>query len=235
MSPRASPELGRGVSLGSPALVLVPTDLELARLHELGGIDAGLAIVRTCGFGPVAAAARTAQCVAELRPARIVLVGVAGTYDPSALEIGQALEFDAVAIDGVGAGDDREPHGPAALGFAQLPGSATRAPIHDRILLSGPRRDATEHLLLSVCAASGTREQADARRRRFPAAIAEDMEAFGVALACALYGVPLHVVRGASNAAGDRDHARWQIARALESARDTALSILRSSAHTDRR
>jgi futalosine hydrolase len=191
--------------------------------------------VRTCGFGPVAAAARTSQCIAELRPARVVLVGIAGTYDPAALEIGQAIEFDEVAIDGVGAGGEGDPRGSAAMRFAQWPGDAALAPIHDRIALSAPRGAANARMLVSVCAASSSREQADARRRRHAGALAEDMEAFAVALACALGGVPLRVVRGASNQAGDRDHARWQIARALESARDATLAILRSNAGVDPR
>jgi futalosine hydrolase len=233
MSTRASPHPGRGVSLGSPTLVLVPTDLELASLVELGGLDGGLAIVRTCGFGPVAAAARTAGCIAELHPARVLLVGIAGTYDARVLALGQAVEFDSVALDGIAAGDRGASIGAESKRFAQWPGSGSLAPIHDRIALGAPRGGAPSRMLLSVCAASSSREQADARRRRFDGAIAEDMEAFGVALACALDGVPLRVVRGVSNLAGDGDHSRWQIARALESARELALGILRGAGATD--
>ena len=44
------------------------------------------------------------------------------------------------------------------------------------------------------------------------------MEAFGVAMAASLAGVPVQVVRGISNNAGDRDKAHWEIGEALEAA-----------------
>ena len=56
--------------------------------------------------------------------------------------------------------------------------------------------------------------------------MAEDMEGFGVALACRLGGVPLGIVRGISNDAGDRDKSRWQIPAALTAAAELALRIL---------
>jgi len=48
--------------------------------------------------------------------------------------------------------------------------------------------------------------------------IAEDMEGFGVALACRLHCIPLATVRGLSNVAGDRRHAGWEVERALRAA-----------------
>lgn len=59
-----------------------------------------------------------------------------------------------------------------------------------------------------------------------PAAAAEDMEGFAVAMACRLRGVPLDIVRGISNAAGDRDRSHWQVSAALEAAGRLALQIM---------
>ena len=53
------------------------------------------------------------------------------------------------------------------------------------------------------------------RRARFRDALAEDMEGFAVAFACALAGVPVSIVRGISNVVGDRDPAHWRIPAAL--------------------
>jgi len=222
-------------SPGSPTLILVPTAVEERRLEDHGGFDAGLGIVTLCGFGPIAAAARTAELVATLRPSRVVLVGIAGTFDPELLPIGRALEFDAVAVEGIGAGEGRSLAGPAALGFPQWPGSASAEAIHDRIVLAASRvrdperlRDpARTALLLSTCAASASPEQAALRRERFPEALAEDMEGFAVAFACALAGVPCHVVRGVSNVVGNRNPAHWRIPAALAAARLCALDLLR--------
>lgn len=218
---------------GFPTLVLVPTALERARLDDQGGFGAGAALVHLCGFGPIAAAARSAELIERLRPARVLLVGIAGTFDVERLPVGSAAAFGAVAIEGIGAGEGEALVGPAALGFPQWPGAETgrRAAIHDRIALargdaSPARAGGGDALLLSTCAASATSAQARVRRARHPDALAEDMEGFAVAFACALAGVPVSIVRGASNVVGDRDPAHWRIPAALAAARERALAIL---------
>ena len=62
----------------------------------------------------------------------------------------------------------------------------------------------------------------------FPDAVAEDMEAFGVAMACQMHGVPLEVVRGISNEVGDRDHSQWQIDKALRAAAELVIRLFDS-------
>ncbi|HUR27822.1 MAG TPA: hypothetical protein VM509_06530, partial [Planctomycetota bacterium] len=84
-------------------------------------------------------------------------------------------------------------------------------------------------LLLTSCAASASADEARERLRCFPEARAEDMEGFAVALACSVAGVPLTVVRGISNAVGDRVSEHWTIPRALASARELTLSVLARS------
>lgn len=227
---------------GSPTLVLVPTAVERRRIEDHGGFEVGSALVYLCGFGPIAAAARTSELLSRLAPSRVVLVGICGTFDPERLPVGSAVEFDAVAIEGIGAGEGAQLVGPKALGFPQWPGGGeggaeNAEPIHDRIVLSsaGARADAhalrdpaRSAVLLTTCAASASPEQAALRRARFPEALAEDMEGFAVALACALAGVPVSIVRGVSNVVGDRDPAHWRIPAALAAARLCALDVLRA-------
>jgi futalosine hydrolase len=64
------------------------------------------------------------------------------------------------------------------------------------------------------------------RASRFDHALAEDMEGFAVALACALRGTPLRIVRGVSNEVGDRAPERWRIPAALAAARERAIEVL---------
>lgn len=214
--------------LGAPTLILVPTALERARLQDLGGLGSG-ALLSTCGFGPIAAAACTAELLARLTPARVILVGIAGAYDVVRDPPGSALEFGAVAVTGVGVGSGKDHLPPPALGFPQWPESEHPAhpAVFDRLELAF---DARAHrpgpLLLTTCAASASPEEARERSRRFPEARAEDMEGFAVALACSVAGVPLTIVRGISNAVGDRVSEHWTIPRALASARELALSVL---------
>ncbi len=218
-------------SPGAPTLILVPTPLELAQLEGLGGFPAGAGLLERCGFGPVAAAARTAQLVARLAPRRVLLLGIAGSFDLERLAPGSATCFDAVALDGVGAGAGAGFVSASDLGFPQWQdGDGDVAEVLP--LAATPRTapgTAPGALLLSVCAASADAAQAKARRARYPQALAEDMEAFGVALACRLARVPLAVVRGISNAVGERDASAWCIGAALAAARECAREALESA------
>lgn len=184
-------------------LTLVPT----AREREILGLDAHL-----CGFGPVAAAARTAGLIAAYKPTRVILAGIAGSYDLQRFPPGQATRFEAVAIDGIGAGAGAGFVPASQMGFPHWPGDQGTPRLGDRIHFDP---EATG-LLVTVCAAAGSDDEVAARLARHPGALAEDMEGYGVATACALAAVPLSIIRGASNRAGDRNVRGWCIREALD-------------------
>ncbi len=80
--------------------------------------------------------------------------------------------------------------------------------------------------LLTGCTASADATEANQRTRRYPDATAEDMEGFGVALACHLHGIPLTIIRGVSNTAGNRDHHQWQIPLAMKSVAELLFQVV---------
>lgn len=195
---------------------------------RLGEAPAG-ATVEVCGLGPVAAAAYTARRLAEHRPAAVLLVGIAGSYDVDAAPVGSAREFSEVVIDGIGAGEGQNALGPGDLGFAQVDAVGGRPAVFDRIDLAASAASAAGHRLLTVCSASDGEAMADLRRSRHPGVLAEDMEGFGVALACDAADVPLRIVRGMSNSVGDRSTANWLIEPALAAAKALVQDLIRVS------
>jgi len=210
--------------MSSPkTLLLVPTELELARLEDAGGFPSELAQVAVCGFGIAAAAARTGELLSRHAPREVLLLGIAGAYDIKAHPTGSALAFDAVASHGIGAGEGASFQGPSALGFPQWPATETTEAINDHLRLETP---SGQGLLLTTCAASDTHLRAAELRESYPNAIAEDMEGFGVALACQLAHIPCWIVRGISNEVGDREPTHWRIPSALSAARRLALDLL---------
>lgn len=211
-------------------LVLVPTERE-RRLIE-PAIEAawgGRVRVELCGFGPVVAAARTAALIAEHRPPRVLLVGIAGRLS-SRLAISAAYAFERVACHGVGAGSGDAFTPAESLGWPQWPGEGLDAAMRIGDVLpcssTGPAAAPPAGLLLSACAASASDADVRSRLTLWPDAVAEDMEGFAVAAACRLSGIPLDIVRGISNTAGDRDHSRWQIDAACRAAASLAAAIL---------
>jgi futalosine hydrolase len=159
-----------------------------------------------------------------MKPAHVILVGSAGTYDEERLPIGQAIAGSSVALDGVGTGDGEWFRDVGEMGLLQWPGDADTPSIGTSLDLTAPTSE--EALLLTVCAASADPLQVQRRRDRFPEALAEEMEGFGVALACALDGISLSIVRGISNVAGERNRGEWKMAEALKAALETVHGLL---------
>lgn len=213
-------------------LILVPTELERGRIEPVIAAAYGSPLrIELCGFGAVVAAARTASLVAEHRPQSVVLVGIAGRLSDR-LRIGEAYAFEQVACHGIGVGTGEAFMPAEGMRWLQWPAdgldSATR--VGDVLPCTRGRAPATAPragLLLSACAASADDTDVRSRLRLHPEAAAEDMEGFAVAAACQLAGVPLDIVRGISNTAGDRDRSRWQVDAACRAAGMLTAMLLR--------
>lgn len=215
-------------------LVLIPTESEREVLGPLlASTMRADDQLELCGFGLVAAAALTAQIVADLRPERVLLVGIAGTFSGD-LPVASATAFDEVACYGIGAGSGEEHRTAGDMGWNYVGGRVSDINIGgpviaDVITLQGLRSTSAVDQscqLLSVTSVSGDSHDTAIRRRRFPGAMAEDMEGFAVAMACRLAAVPVTVVRGISNQVGDRNVANWEIKLALEAAADLTKEVL---------
>lgn len=210
-------------------LILVPTQREMnvIRPRMADVLSDHECSFQLCGFGPIAAAARTGALLARYRPERVLLVGIAGSYRDQ-LSVGLAYRFEQIACDGVGAGTGQDFQCAGELGWYQFNGDNTEPRVGDRITLDSAYVNGipSSGLLVTCCAASINQEEAQQRLGRYPGAAAEDMEGFAVALACSLSRTPIQVVRGISNHVGDRDHNNWRIDQALHKAADFAVGLI---------
>ncbi len=196
-------------------LVLVPTEFELAKMQPHWPSPLNLPGVTTevCGFGPIATAARTAQLIARNRPQNVLLIGIAGSYTDQ-LPVGSATQFKRVDCYGIGVGQGENFESANRMGWAQY--SSADQLIGDQLGLSST--DASHHLL-TCTAASENQDEARLRLSVIPDASAEDMEGFGMAMACELANITQRfIIRGISNRAGDRNKQNWQIDQALRAA-----------------
>jgi futalosine hydrolase len=189
-------------------VILVVTAVAAERDAVLRGVPAGAPVeVVAVGVGPAAAAAGTAWCLARRNPAvtTVVSAGIAGGF------VGR-LKVGSVAVATRSVAADLGADGPGGfvpldeLGFGPTSLAATA------LALPG----AVHGAIVTVSTVTGTAERAEALARRYDDAVAEGMEGFGVASACALAGVPFAEVRAASNAVGPRDRGAWRIGAALD-------------------
>lgn len=212
-------------------LLLVPTEMEwqILRRHfpaseQDGNPQAMGWRVELCGFGPLAAAATTARLLQQHRPEAVLLIGIAGAYDrpdgqAPPLPVGSASRFDKVSQYGVGVGSGRAYRSAGELGWKPIAAMKHLQDL-DTIPLTDDRADGSVNggRLLSCCSASQEDEDCRQRLQLFPDAAAEDMEGYAVAMACLAAAVPLRIIRGISNIAGQRDKSHWQIEAALAAA-----------------
>lgn len=267
-------------------LLLVPTEMECEILQA--ELESWLRrenwTLHRCGFGIAAAAANCSSLLARYQPRLVVLTGIAGVYETTAM-VGRAAWFRRVLCDGIGVGNGPSFTSATQLGWPHAY-DAQGKPIGDLLSLHLPaqlwlaradetadsgtlpqpdREDPTTTAggtsigdLITACTASSDRQAADVRKRRAEQVLvappensnapsrsdgcsptgkeaagllAEDMEGFGVAIACRLWDTPLSIIRGLSNVVGDRRHTEWQVEAALRAA---AVEIARLESFDER-
>ncbi len=218
-------------------LLLVPTAREARALFDEGrsprsedpeGLEVGGRPVRAalCGFGPAAAGALSALALARERPRTCLLLGLVGTYDTRRLPVGALMAASTLSFVDLGVERGGAWLGPRELGIEQAPPAAGRVAITDELEAVPPphAEGLVSGRLLTVARASGSPEEAEARREAAPGALGEDMEGFAVALAAARLGIACAMVRAASNLAGEPDRARWDVPGALGALRAWLLA-----------
>lgn len=174
--------------------------------------------VMVAGVGPVAAAvAATTALVRGPRAGRppyshVISLGIAGAFEPSAQVL---VATRAIAADlGVEDGDDL-----ATLGLGGEP--VTADPSIGSQLANAVRGD-----LLTVWRVTATASSAARLRARYPDAVGEAMEGYGVAAAALAARLPFAEIRTVSNLVGPRDREGWDIRGALARLTDVARVVL---------
>jgi futalosine hydrolase len=207
--------------------LLVVTAVEAERDAVLAGLAtvdaAGTVDVQAVGVGPAAAAAGTAWLLARATFSAVVCAGIGGGFADRVAPGGLALASESVAadlgaespdgflpLDRLGFGTVRYPADPALLAAlrGQLPGAVT-----------GP--------VLTVSTVTGSASSTAALRDRYPGAVAEGMEGFGVATAADRAGVGFAELRAISNLVGPRDRSAWRIPQAMAALTSAAAALAR--------
>lgn len=170
-------------------------------VFALGPYDAraaGPVTTVVCGIGPAAAAATTAVALALGPYDAAVSIGIAGGFG---VPVGSLVVADPIVAGDVGVADN------GWQSFA-APLPTEGAQLADALgAQCGP--------VLAVSTVTSTDRRRDELLARFPGAIAEAMEGYGIACAATAFNVPAYEVRAVSNAVGHRDRSSWKVTEAL--------------------
>jgi futalosine hydrolase len=198
-------------------VILVVTAVEAERAAVLRGVPTGAAVeALAAGVGPAAAAAGTAWHLARNPGITTVLsAGIAGG-------LVTRIRLGALAVATRSVHADLGADSPGGfLTLDDLGFGTASLPAADLKILP----DAVRGAVLTVSTVTGTAARAEALAERYPDAVAEGMEGFGVATACALAGVPFGEVRAISNPVGPRDRAAWRIGPALDALAEVGAAL----------
>ncbi|GAA1845932.1 futalosine hydrolase [Asanoa iriomotensis] len=190
---------------------------------EAEAVRAGLGgrlTVTAVGVGPAAAAAGTARLLTQAeaggRPYQgVIFLGIGGGFAGRVEIGGTAIATRSVAAD-LGA---ESPDG--FLPIDDLGFGTAVAEADPGLLAALPQ--AVAGTILTVSTVTGTAASTEALATRFPDAVAEGMEGYGVA--CAAAGLPFAEVRTISNVIGPRDRSSWRIPAALSALTDVGKTL----------
>jgi futalosine hydrolase len=189
-------------------------------------------VVLITGVGPVAAGISLGWLLGRRAVAGVVNLGVAGAYALEAaplagLVVATEEIFPEYGLRGAGGIDAR------GLGFAQL--TVEGVPVYDRLPLAPETAAEAMGLRLpagarkgafATVAGVGTEGSPSAAERLSPMPLAESMEGFALALACALAGVPFLELRSISNRVGARPPRDWDLPGALAALGELVPALL---------
>lgn len=198
--------------------VAAEADAVLAAFEPTGGTvsgrpvrraltPAGLVDVVAGGVGPVEAALCTAALLSAGDYELALSAGIGGGFGPFPLAVAAQVAFADLGAQLADGGF----RSVAELGF----GHDLIAADADLTSAVAGRTGATVGTVLTVATVTGTADRAGRLRTRFPDAVAEGMEGFGVAAAAGRAGVRFGELRAISNLVGPRDRDAWRIPQAL--------------------
>ncbi|MGX6604329.1 futalosine hydrolase [Micromonosporaceae bacterium Da 78-11] len=189
--------------------LLVVTAVAAEAEAVLAGVDPRYVVVEPVGVGPASAAAGTARLLAAGQYHAVISAGIAGGFPGRAAVGATVLGTRSIAAD-LGA---ETPDG--FLPVEEL-GFGTSVLAADAALLKALAEALPEAVvgdILTLSTVTGTARTAHRLAERFPAAVAEAMEGYGVATAAA--GIPFVELRTISNPIGPRDRSAWRLREAF--------------------
>ncbi len=198
--------------------------------EESGGLRVGWTVLAGgVGAAAVAAATATTLARAECEGAAydvVVSAGIGGAFAETA-RLGDLLVAERIVAADLGADSAEGFLSVEELGF----GTTTYAAVAlDQLKVAESGAEvafgAVRGDVLTVNTATGTAERAAWLRKRYPDAVGEAMEGYGVAAAAARFGLPVAEVRAVSNLIGPRDRSAWRIGEALAALTDAAAPIV---------
>lgn len=196
--------------------ILIATSVEQEKEAVLRGIGEHKHIdVVVVGVGSAKAAANTAIALTKNRYDLVINMGIAGGFRDKT-DIGSVIIADEIICSDLGSETQD-----GFLTVEQLGFGTNRYVLHEQLVASVVKKlhtarfPMTKGPILTVSTTTGTEATMHKLKNRFPHAVGEAMEGYGVAVAAHEFSIPVLEIRTISNFIGPRDRKSWKIPDAL--------------------
>lgn len=200
-------------------LVVAAWEPELLPWRSLAQASDGIVSVEPIGIGLVDAAMGMTRCISRHAPTHVVLLGTCGAAPGSGLAIGDVISASEVRL-----ADPAVVEGRAAMPYPSGPLPLDRE-LCDALCRSGARPSRVVNPL-------GITTDDALATKLAPLAEVEHLEAYGVARACQVAGIPCAIVLGVANIVGARGREQWRanhVAASAQAAQIAHRAIRRST------
>jgi futalosine hydrolase len=171
--------------------------------------------IEITGVGPFSATLGTTKLLVENKYDFVLCIGIAGGFQQHA-PIGTVVLSDRVIAADLGA---QSAEGYLSLEDLQLGSSqfVTTSQYADQFTTCLQRElsNTVKGTILTLSTVTGTKKTMEDLTIRYPDAVAEAMEGFGVASAAHSFDVPFLEIRAISNHIGPRDKSKWNLQEAF--------------------
>lgn len=197
--------------------ILIMTSVEAEQQAILRGLQGDSRFeCLIAGVGVASAAANTAIALSKQRYDLVINAGIAGGFATKA-PVGSLVLADKMIAADLGAETEEGFTSLDKLGFGSTVLQADQQLVNQLTMaIRGGNLTVTNGSILTISTVTGSKGSSEQLLERFPDAVAEAMEGFGVATAAEIYQIPMLELRSISNLVGPRDRQAWKIKEALE-------------------
>ncbi|WP_028776839.1 futalosine hydrolase [Shimazuella kribbensis] len=171
--------------------------------------------IEVVGVGPICAAVETTKLLYKKKYELVICAGIAGGFAKHT-SIGTLVISDRVISADLGA---QSPEGFLSLNELNLGKTyfPVTSPIAETVksILKNGMDEVVIGPILTLSTVTGTDKTTKELSDRYPYAVAEAMEGFGVATAANAFSIPFIELRAISNYIGPRDKSKWRFHEAF--------------------
>ncbi|MCH5585721.1 futalosine hydrolase [Shimazuella sp. AN120528] len=214
--------------------IIIVTSVLAEKMALLDGLGQPTSVdVEVVGVGSISAAIETTKLLSKQKYDLVICAGIAGGFE-NHTSIGDLVISDQVIAADLGAQSPEKFLSLEELELGKTRFSTTSDFVQSlKIIFQSKINQTITGTILTLSTVTGTKTTAQHLTDRYPMAVAEAMEGFGVASVADSFSVPFVEIRAISNLVGPRDKSKWRFKEAFSQLKKVGMVLKEISKETN--